>query len=90
MPTKSTSGSPMSLLVKESDAGTLAMKVFWKTLTVDAAEELVGSNGVEEMYLPDEAIHGIESCLQSTSSFLPPSARKFQSWDVGLLERYEE
>ena len=66
------------------------MKVFWKTLTIEAAEKLVGSNGVEEMYLPFEAIDGIASCLQSTSSFLPPSARKFQDWDVGLLERYDE
>jgi hypothetical protein len=66
------------------------MKVFWKTLTVEAAEKLVGSNGVEEISLPNEAICGIEACLQSSSSFLPPSARKFQNWDVGLLERYEE
>ena len=57
---------------------------------MEAAEKLVGSNGVEEMYLPVEAINGIELCLQLSSSFLPPSARKFQNWDVGLLERYEE
>ncbi|KAH8794578.1 HECT-like ubiquitin-conjugating enzyme-binding-domain-containing protein [Hyaloscypha sp. PMI_1271] len=84
------SGSPTSLRETEPESGTLAMKVFWKTLTVEAAEKLVGSNGVEEILLPNEAICGIEACLQSSSSFLPPSARKFQNWDVGLLERYEE
>lgn len=66
------------------------MKVFWKTLTLEAAEEIVGSNGVEDVLLPAEAISEIEACLRSTSAFLPPSARKFQNWDVGLLERYEE
>lgn len=84
------SGSPTSLRETKPESGTLAMKVFWKTLTVEAAEKLVGSNGVEEILLPNEAICGIEACLQSSSSFLPPSARKFQNWDVGLLERYEE
>jgi hypothetical protein len=66
------------------------MKVFWKAVTMETAEALVEGNGVEEVLLPAEAICGIESCLRSTSSFLPPRARKFQNWDVGLLERYEE
>lgn len=85
-----TSRSPTFSREAEPYTGTPAMKVFWKTLTLDAAEELVGSNGVEEVFLPNESICGIEACLQSTSSFLPPSARKFQGWNVGLLERYEE
>ncbi|KAN0110280.1 HECT-like Ubiquitin-conjugating enzyme (E2)-binding domain containing protein [Hyaloscypha variabilis] len=88
--TDSTGGSLTSLLVNEYESGTPAMKVFWKTLTVEAAEKLAGSNSVEEMYLPFEAIYRIKSRLQLTSLFLPPSARKFQNWDVGLLERYEE
>lgn len=73
-----------------SDSGKPAMKVFWKTVTAEAAETLMESTGVEEVLLPTEAIYGIETCLRSSSSFLPPSARKFQNWDVGLLERYEE
>lgn len=88
--TNSTGDPPNIVLVTEPESETPAMKVFWKTLTMEAAEKLVGSNGVEEMYLPVEAINGIELCLQLSSSFLPPSARKFQNWDVGLLERYEE
>jgi hypothetical protein len=66
------------------------MKVFWKTLTPEAAEALMESNRVEELLLPGEAICEIQACLQSSSLFLPPSARKFQNWNVGLLERYEE
>jgi ubiquitin-protein ligase E3 D len=84
------SDSPTSLPGIEPESGTPAMKVFWQPLTMEAAKELVGSNGVEEILLPNEAISGIQVCLQSSSSLLPPSARKFQNWDVGLLERYEE
>lgn len=89
-PTDSMSGSTASLGTTEPDCGTLAMKVFWKTVTVETAEALAEGNGVEEILLPAEAICEIESCLRATSSFLPPSALKFQNWDVGLLERYEE
>lgn len=66
------------------------MKVFWKAVTAETAKTLMESTGVEEVLLPTEAIYGIERCLRSSSLFLPPSARKFQNWDVGLLERYEE
>jgi hypothetical protein len=66
------------------------MKVFWKTVTSKAAEAMMQSNGVEELFLPTEAICEIEACLRSSSLFLPPSARKFRDWDVGLLERYDK
>jgi hypothetical protein len=93
-PTKSTSrsasGSTDSLWPNEAGSGTLAMKVFWKKVTLETAENLAEGNGVEEILLPSEAICEIESCLRSTSLFLPPTARKFQNWDVGLLDRYEE
>jgi hypothetical protein len=57
---------------------------------METGEALVEGSGVEEILLPAEAICGIQSCLRSTSSLLPPSARKFQNWNVGLLERYDE
>ena len=86
----SPSGSTESLWPNEAGSGTLAMKVFWKKVTVETAETLAEGNGVEEILLPSEAICEIESCLKSTSLFLPPTARRFQNWDVGLLDRYEE
>ena len=65
------------------------MKVFWKAITAEGAKTLMDSNGVEEVLLPNEAIDEIMDCLRTSSYHLPPSARKFQEWDVGLLERYE-
>jgi hypothetical protein len=89
-PTNAESGSIISLSETEPGCGTLAMKVFWKAVTMETGEALVEGSGVEEILLPAEAICGIQSCLRSTSSLLPPSARKFQNWNVGLLERYDE
>jgi hypothetical protein len=66
------------------------MKVFWKAVNAKAAEAMMESNRVEELLLPTEAICEIEACLRSSSLLLPPSARMFQNWDVGLLERYEK
>lgn len=87
----SDSGSPISsTAISDYDSGKLAMKVFWESVNAEAADALMGSTGVEEILLPAEAIYGMETHLRSSSSFLPPSARKFQNWDVGLLERFEE
>jgi hypothetical protein len=64
------------------------MKVFWKVVTEKEAAKLVDT--VEEVPLPSEAIMEISKCLRDSTLMLPPSARKFQGWDVGLLERWEE
>jgi len=64
------------------------MKVFWKAVTEDEAVKLVDT--VEEVPLPSEAIKDVSKCLRDSASMLPPSVRKFQRWDVGLLERWEE
>ncbi|TVY41732.1 Uncharacterized protein LOCC1_G004339 [Lachnellula occidentalis] len=66
----------------------LAMKVFWKEVTEDEAAKLMDT--VEEVPLPSEAIQQISACLHDSALLLPPSTRKFQGWDVGLLERWEE
>jgi hypothetical protein len=64
------------------------MKVFWKAVTEEQAVKLMDT--VEEVPLPSEAIKAISTCLRDSALMLPPSARKFQGWDVGLLERWEE
>jgi hypothetical protein len=66
------------------------MKVFWKCVDDAAANTLLESDGIEEMSLPVETIQEIEASLKRCGQFLPPSGRRFQSWDVGLLERFEE
>ena len=87
---ESENGSLTSSLVTEGKTGTPAMKIFWQAVALEAAEELVGSSGVEELFLPTEAICETKTCLGLSNAFLPPSARKFQNWEVGLLELYEE
>jgi ubiquitin-protein ligase E3 D len=64
------------------------MKVFWKAVTKKEAVKLMDT--VEEVPLPSEAIQEISTCLHDSALLLPPSARRFQGWDVGLLERWEE
>ena len=65
------------------------MKVFWKDVNAAEAEVLVDKAGVEELYLPAEATCKIRQVLEESSGVLPPSARTFQDWRVGLMERYE-
>lgn len=64
------------------------MKVFWKEVTDEEAAKLIDT--VEEVPLPTNAIQQISACLHDSALLLPPSTRKFQGWDVGLLERWEE
>lgn len=68
-------------------SGTLAMKVFWKSVSEQEADKLM--NTAEEVPLPSEAIEEVSNTLHKSALMLPPSARKFQGWDVGLLERWE-
>ncbi|EKD16227.1 snf2 family helicase [Drepanopeziza brunnea f. sp. 'multigermtubi' MB_m1] len=67
----------------------LAMKVFWKLVTSQDAVELLDSSNVEDVQTPTEGIREIEGVLRESAFVLPPSARKFKDWDVGLLERYQ-
>lgn len=64
------------------------MKVFWKSVTTEEARILLDSDSVEELELPMDGTLEIERCLRESALCLPPSARKFKEWDVGLLPRY--
>lgn len=66
------------------------MKVFWMDVEGEAAIKLADSDTVEELSLPVEAIGELSACLRDSAALLPPSARRFQGWNVGLLERFEE
>jgi hypothetical protein len=83
-------GLPLENLNHNAGAGSLAMKILWKKVSTEASEALMESPGVEEVVFPTEAIVEIEMCLRNSAQLLPPSSRKFQEWNVGLLERYEE
>lgn len=65
------------------------MKIFWKAIQAKEADSLLDSAAHEEVSLPLETIVEIEKCLRDSAAFLPASGRKFQDWDVGLLDRFE-
>jgi len=63
------------------------MKVFFKTLEDGKAE--VDKEDVEEVLMPMNVIASLKAALEKSNSLLPQSARSFQEWNVGLLERWE-
>jgi hypothetical protein len=65
------------------------MKIFWKSITSAEAVKLLDSSTHEEVSLPTETLIEIEKSLRQSATALPPSGRKFQDCDVGLLERFE-
>ncbi|RFU33605.1 hypothetical protein B7463_g2744, partial [Scytalidium lignicola] len=75
-----------------SQNAALAMKVFYKRVAADSAAKLLDSSRdrLEEVRLPRTGIHDIQNYITSTTQYLPPSARRFQDWNVGSWERYEE
>ncbi|KUJ08548.1 uncharacterized protein LY89DRAFT_676949 [Mollisia scopiformis] len=83
-----------SLFYSSSISGTgsrtFAMKVLWKLITDVESLALIDSGKAEDVKLPADAVAEIETCLRDSARFLPPSARMFQGWNVGLLERYQD
>jgi hypothetical protein len=86
LPTDFTTQSDMQT---QSTLHGLMLKLFWNQVDEKSAMALQNREDTEELSLPVEAIEKIARTLQASAGFLPPSARKFQTWDVGLLERYE-
>ncbi|KAF7898906.1 uncharacterized protein EAF01_008119 [Botrytis porri] len=69
--------------------GILAMKVLSKSFSV-AKYSSTHDESVEELELPGEVIHELRHFLElSAVRYLPPSARKFQEWNVSILDRHE-
>ena len=65
------------------------MKVFYKTIT-DPMTILDEQNStLEELALPASELRGLEETLKTSTNVLPQSARTFQDFQVGLLDRYE-
>ena len=66
------------------------MKVFYKALPEPAKFLDEHSNTHEELIVPPEDFHDFTSTLRESTLILPVSARKFQDWDVGLVDRWEK
>ena len=65
------------------------MKIFYRV--VADAQMLLDeqSTSLEELYLPDSALHDFLLALEASRSLLPLTARNFKEWKVGLLDRYQ-
>lgn len=69
---------------------TRAMKVFYKQQTWQPLKPgEPESAGIEDVEFPEELFHELSTALRKSQSLVPPTARKFQGWDVGLLERFD-
>lgn len=66
------------------------MKVFYKQQTWKPLEPgEPESASIEDVEFPDELFEELKKGLEQSQELLPPTARKFQGWDVGLLERFD-
>lgn len=69
------------------------MKVFFQvTREVDKllAPEIGNPSplSVEELELPSMVYEALSEALQGSNQMLPPAARQFNEWQVGLLSRF--
>lgn len=71
-----------------------AAKIFYKPLpTGEAASAFLDANSAthEELYLSSPAeLAELRKTLERSNAMLPASAKVFQEWKVGLLDRYEK
>ncbi|KAF2397415.1 hypothetical protein EJ06DRAFT_482129 [Trichodelitschia bisporula] len=67
---------------------TRAMKIFWKR--IPNPKQLLEEHHFqyEHLPLPTNVYTDIEATLERSADMLPQSARKFQDWDVGMLEKF--
>jgi hypothetical protein len=69
---------------------TRAMKVFYQQKTWQPLEPgEPESASIEDVEFPEELFCELRNILGESQRVLPPTARKFQGWEVGLLERFE-
>jgi hypothetical protein len=69
---------------------TRSMKVFyqpqtWQPLQPGEPE----SATIEDVEFPEDLFVELRNVLSESQRVLPPTARKFQGWEVGLLERFD-
>jgi ubiquitin-protein ligase E3 D len=65
------------------------LKIFYQK-TYDAQKLLDEHQAsLEELRLPKLIFEPFKQALIDSTDLLPPSARKFQEWTIGLIDRYE-
>lgn len=70
--------------------GLPAIKVFWKVVQESDTNLISDAVGIEDLFLPLDAILETEKVLKDNGKLIPRNSRKYLDWNVGLLERYEE
>ena len=68
------------------------MKVFYQAhnATVSQHDNIKDQTAaeLEEVYLPPYIYQELRKSLHESNQALPTSIRKYQDWDIGLLERF--
>jgi len=66
-----------------------ALKLFYQK--IDDSQKLLDEHqaSLEELPLPASIYDSFQNSLTESSDLLPPSARKFEDWTIGLLDRFE-
>lgn len=68
----------------------VAMKLFYKYIVdISIKNKLLDDEAVEEISLPENVLGELMGLLRDSNELLPASVRRFQDWDVGLLDRYD-
>jgi ubiquitin-protein ligase E3 D len=67
-----------------------AMKVFYKKTEEPLKLLDDHQSTLEELALPEQEYSQLAEAMEESASILPQSARTFQDWQVGLLDRYEK
>lgn len=64
------------------------MKILWKP--VDNVSEVLDEHHFshEHLVFPPHVYATLKQTMETSQFFLPQSARKFQDWNVGLLQRF--
>ncbi|KAH7399237.1 ubiquitin-conjugating enzyme E2-binding protein [Pyrenochaeta sp. MPI-SDFR-AT-0127] len=69
---------------------TRSLKVFYKQQTWQPLKPGdPESTTIEDVYFTEHLFEELISALEESQGLLPPTARQFQGWDVGLLERFD-
>jgi hypothetical protein len=66
----------------------IGMKIFYKPLDNPRKPLEEQSDSVEELFIPAPVLDEFIALLKESTMLLPQSARKFQEWSVGLVDRY--
>lgn len=66
------------------------MKVFYQSQTYTPPQTgEPESASIEDVAFPKELFEALERTLKESQKLVPASARRFQGWEVGLLERFD-